>query len=74
MDTRLKTNVTVVNNRPDIFIYDKIKCEIILIEVGITSQDNLQQVELEKVKKYELLCIELKMLYKAYKLKLYHVS
>ena len=70
VDTRLKTDIKFANNRPDIFIYDKIKREIILIEVCITSQDNLQQVELEKVKKYELLCNELKMLYKAYKTKI----
>ncbi|EQB60716.1 hypothetical protein NAPIS_ORF01716 [Vairimorpha apis BRL 01] len=55
MDTRLKIDIKFVNNRPDIFIFYTMKREIILIEVGITSQDNLQQVEMEKMKKYELL-------------------
>ena len=46
VDTRIKT---------DIFVYDKKLREIILIEVGITSQDNLQTVEAENKRKYELL-------------------
>ena len=63
MDTRLKIDIKFVNNRPDIFIFYTMKREIILIEVGITSQDNLQQVEMEKMKKYELLSNEFKILY-----------
>ena len=43
------------------------KFKIILIEVGITSQDNLQQVELEKTRKYDILANELGMLYKCSK-------
>ncbi|KAF7683038.1 hypothetical protein TCON_1752 [Astathelohania contejeani] len=37
---------------------------VILVEIGITSQDNLQQVEVEK-KKYDHLANELGILYKA---------
>jgi hypothetical protein len=67
VDTRLKTDIKISNNRPDIFIFDKRKQEIILVEVGITSQDNLQQVELEKTRKYDLLANELGLLYKCKK-------
>ncbi|TBU13328.1 hypothetical protein CWI38_0465p0010, partial [Hamiltosporidium tvaerminnensis] len=42
VDTRIKTDVKIRNNRPDIFILDKNKNKITLIEVGITSQDSLQ--------------------------------
>ncbi|KAF7678787.1 hypothetical protein TCON_2573, partial [Astathelohania contejeani] len=42
VDTRIRTDILIKNNRPDIFIYDKKENEIILVEVGITSQDNLQ--------------------------------
>ena len=59
-NTLIKYNIKISNNRPDIFIFDKMKNEIILIEVNITSQNNLQQVELEKTKKYDILANELK--------------
>ncbi|KAF7683156.1 hypothetical protein TCON_1633 [Astathelohania contejeani] len=65
IDTRIRTNILIKNNRPDIFIYDKKENEIILVEVGITSQDNLQIVETEKKRKYDLLANELGLLYKA---------
>ncbi|TBU10953.1 hypothetical protein CWI38_1459p0010, partial [Hamiltosporidium tvaerminnensis] len=50
--------------RPDIFILDKKKNKITLIEVGITSQDSLQIVETEKLRKYDLLANELGLIYK----------
>jgi hypothetical protein len=65
VDTRIKTDVLIKNNRPDIFIYDKKANEVIIIEIGITCQDLLQQVENEKKRKYDLLANELGMQYKA---------
>ena len=64
VDTRIKTDVLIKNNHPDIFIYDKKKNEITIIEVRITCQDLLQQVEIEKKRKYDLLANELGMIYK----------
>ncbi|TBU11668.1 hypothetical protein CWI38_1091p0010, partial [Hamiltosporidium tvaerminnensis] len=55
VDTRIKTDIKIRNNRPDIFILDKKKNKITLIEVGITFQDSLQIVETEKLRKYDLL-------------------
>ncbi|TBU12808.1 hypothetical protein CWI38_0621p0010, partial [Hamiltosporidium tvaerminnensis] len=46
VDTRIKTDVKIRNNRPDIFILDKKKNKITLIEVGITSQDSLKIYDL----------------------------
>ncbi|KAF7675374.1 hypothetical protein TCON_2710 [Astathelohania contejeani] len=65
VDTRIRTDILVKHNRPDIFIHDKIENMIILVEIGITSQDNLQQVEVEKKRKYDLLANEIGILYKA---------
>ncbi|KAF7684780.1 hypothetical protein TCON_0010 [Astathelohania contejeani] len=65
IDTRIRTDILIKNNRPDIFIYDKKENEIILVEAGITSQDNLQIVETENKKKYDFLANELDLLYKA---------
>ncbi|KAF7682732.1 hypothetical protein TCON_2051, partial [Astathelohania contejeani] len=62
VDTRIRTDILVKHNRPDIFIYDKRENMVILVEIGITSQDNLQQVEVEK--KYDLFANELGILYK----------
>ncbi|TBT98949.1 hypothetical protein CWI39_2203p0010, partial [Hamiltosporidium magnivora] len=61
--TRIKTNVKIRCNRPDIFILDKRQNRITLIEVGITSQDSLQIVETEKLRKYDLLANELGLIY-----------
>jgi len=64
VDTWIKTDIKIQNNKPDIFIHDKKRKEIILIEIGITNQDLLQTVENEKMRKYDLLANELGMLYK----------
>ncbi|TBU12099.1 hypothetical protein CWI38_0898p0010, partial [Hamiltosporidium tvaerminnensis] len=64
VDTRIKTDVKIRNNRPDIFVLDKRRNKITLIEVGITSQDSLQIVETEKLRKYDLLVNELGLIYK----------
>ncbi|TBU19949.1 hypothetical protein CWI38_0165p0010 [Hamiltosporidium tvaerminnensis] len=42
VDTRIKTDVKIRNNRPDIFILDKKKNRMTLIDDGITSKDSLQ--------------------------------
>jgi hypothetical protein len=42
-------------NKPDIVVIDKKRKEITLIEVGITSQNQLKTVETEKKRKYDLL-------------------
>ena len=42
-------------NKPDIFILDKVKKEIIIVEVGITGFDNLRTVETEKAHKCDYL-------------------
>lgn len=65
VDTRVKTDIKIPNNRPDIFVFDKKKGEITLVEVGITNQDLLQTVETEKKRKYDLLANELALIYKA---------
>ncbi|KAK1350385.1 hypothetical protein LUQ84_000623 [Hamiltosporidium tvaerminnensis] len=64
VDTRIKTDVKIRNNRRDIFILDKKKNKITLIKVGITSQDSLQIVETEKLRKYDLLANYLGLNYK----------
>ena len=64
VDTRIQTDIKIENNRPDIFVCDKRKNEIMLIEVGITNQDLLNSVENEKMRKYDLLANELALMYK----------
>ena len=51
MDTTIATSTEQSANRPDIIIHDKKLREIILIEVGITSQDQPQTVENHKKRK-----------------------
>jgi hypothetical protein len=48
VDTRIKTDIKVQNNRPDLFILDKKGNEVTIVEVGIPSQSQLQKVEAEK--------------------------
>ena len=65
VDTRVQTSVKIQANKPDFVILDKKRKEIILIEVGITSQDRLQIVETEKKRKYDVLANELGLQHKA---------
>jgi hypothetical protein len=62
VDTRIKIDIKVQNNRPDLLVLDKRNNEITIIEVGITSQDQLQKVGAEKHRKYDLLAKELGIL------------
>jgi hypothetical protein len=64
VDTRIKADIKIQNNRPGLFILGKKSNEMTIIEVGITSQDQLQKVEAEKHRKYDLLAKELGILYK----------
>ena len=59
VDTTVITSTKQSANRPDLVIHDKKRKEITIIEIGITSQDQLQIVENEKAKKYDLLAKEM---------------
>ena len=59
VDTTIATSTKQSVNRPDIVIHDKKRREIILIEVGITSQDQLTIMENEKKRKYDVLANEM---------------
>ena len=59
VDTTVATSTKQSANRPDIIVHDKKRKELIIIEVGITSQDQLQKVENEKARKYDVLAKEL---------------
>jgi hypothetical protein len=65
VDSRIATRINVKYNKPDIFIYDKVKNEIVIVEVGITSFDNLRAVETEKQHKYDYLANHCGAMYKA---------
>ncbi|TBU10594.1 hypothetical protein CWI38_1659p0010, partial [Hamiltosporidium tvaerminnensis] len=54
------------NEYAEIRVDTRIKTDITLIEVGITSQDSLQIVETEKLRKYDLLANELGLIYRRY--------
>jgi hypothetical protein len=64
VDTHIQTDIKIQFNKPDIIVHDKVKNEIVIIEIGITSADNLKTVEMEKTRKYELLAKELGLIYK----------
>ena len=59
VDTTVRTSTKQSANRPDIVIHDKKRKEIIIIEIGITSQDQLSIVENEKMRKYDVLAKEM---------------
>ena len=61
VDTRIKTEIRVQHDRPDIYLHHKKINEIILIEVGIKFQNLLTQVENEKKRKYDYLASELSL-------------
>lgn len=59
VDTTIATSTRQSANRPDLVIHDKKRKEITIIEVGVTSQDQLQIVENEKRRKYDVLAKEM---------------
>jgi hypothetical protein len=63
VDTFIKTDIKVKHNRPDLVVIDKKSKEILIVEVKITPIDNLQQVETDKFKKYDLIASELTQIY-----------
>lgn len=63
VDTTIKTEIKVHENRRNVFMCYKGKRVIILIAVGITTQDILQNLETEKTRKHKLLANELNLLY-----------
>jgi hypothetical protein len=50
VDNRIYTDIKIQHNKPDLFIYDKKRKEITLIEVGITNLDILNRVQNEKTR------------------------
>ncbi|EQB60996.1 hypothetical protein NAPIS_ORF01427 [Vairimorpha apis BRL 01] len=63
VDTTIKTDVKIRYNKPGILLIDKIKKELLIVEIGVTSLDNLQQVESEKFMKYDELANELGLIH-----------
>ncbi|KAF9745491.1 hypothetical protein NGRA_3549 [Nosema granulosis] len=55
VDTRIHTGTKIAHDKPDIFVRDKKRNEITLIEVGIKSQEQLLTTETTKLRKYDLL-------------------
>ncbi|OTF77079.1 hypothetical protein BLA29_004332 [Euroglyphus maynei] len=64
-DNPISTELVIQHNRPDILVHDKQKNEIMIIEIGITNKEILDQVEKEKMIKYDLLSKELASLHNA---------
>ncbi|KAL4721464.1 hypothetical protein ACJJTC_008354 [Scirpophaga incertulas] len=64
VDPTLATSPKQSANRPNIVIHDKKRRGLIIIEVGITSQDQLTIVENEKNRKYGILANEIGAIYK----------
>ena len=51
-------------NKPDIVVIDKKSKEILIVEIDVTLINNLQQVESEKLRNYEVLANELGLIHK----------
>lgn len=44
IDIRIRTSMKLEHDRPNIFVYEKEKKIIWIIEIGVTNQDFLQQL------------------------------
>ena len=58
-----QTDVRIQHDRPDILVIDKRRHEAVIIEIGITSQNLLKQVETQKLHEYDLLAGGVSLLY-----------
>ncbi|XP_029654444.1 uncharacterized protein LOC115227874 [Octopus sinensis] len=65
VDTNFPTDNVIPNNKPEIFVHDKSSNTITLIEVGITSQNCLKNVEMKKFHKYDLLANQIGPIHRA---------
>ena len=64
INTRIITDIKIQHNRPDLFVYDKKRKEITLIEAGITNLYILTQIENKMTKKNNFIANELALSYK----------
>ncbi|EQB61241.1 hypothetical protein NAPIS_ORF01222 [Vairimorpha apis BRL 01] len=62
-NTTIKTYVNISYNKPDLFLIDKIKKELLIVEKGVISLDNLQQDESEKLRNYDEFSNELVLIH-----------
>lgn len=60
----IKTDIILKEKKPDLVVHDYIENTIYIIEIGISSIDNLVEREIEKLKKYDILAKEMKMIEK----------
>ncbi|EQB61073.1 hypothetical protein NAPIS_ORF01362 [Vairimorpha apis BRL 01] len=58
-----KNELKFITIKAHILLIDKKSKEIFIVEIGVTSIDNLQQVETEKLRKYDLLANELGLIH-----------
>jgi hypothetical protein len=61
VDTTIKADVRIENNRPDLFVWDRGRT---LVEVGITNQDLVNITENDKLRRYGILTDEISLPYK----------
>ena len=64
VDTRANTAIKIEACKPDILVIDRKSKLITIIEIGITSQNQLITVETEKKRKYDVLANHLGQLHK----------
>lgn len=69
-DIPVQTDHTVLHNRPDIILQNKNTREISLIDVTIPLDDNIDRAYKEKIRKYEELAYELRMIWGAKRVKI----
>lgn len=62
-DVPIRTELRLEHNKPDLFIHDLKNNKITLIEIGVTNKNILKQTEITKLRKYEVLANELKILH-----------
>ena len=63
-DQHIHTDIKLQSNKPDLLLIDKAKNFALIIEIGISSPQDLVLRESEKYRKYELLGDEVKAIYK----------
>uniref|UniRef100_A0A336M9S3 CSON013850 protein n=1 Tax=Culicoides sonorensis TaxID=179676 RepID=A0A336M9S3_CULSO len=62
-DRLVNTDTTVAYNRPDIVVLDKINKKAIIIDIAVPLTHNVRSTEVEKVRKYEDLSIQMKQIW-----------
>ena len=70
IDTKIKTEMKITHNKPDLLSISKAKSEAMIADVRICGPENISEAENDKIQKYDTLASEIQSIYKIAEVKI----